>query len=56
MRYFPHALMLLIEAVTDGEFDPQLWTDDPDLNLDARDLRDQELLLDLTGNLDAPCA
>jgi hypothetical protein len=56
MGYFPCLLALLIQDLTDDEFDQRGWAIDPDLDLDARDTRDEELLLDLTGNLDSPCA
>lgn len=52
-EYLPYALMLSIERETDSEFDPWGWNDDPDMDLLARDLRDIELILDLTGNLDS---
>lgn len=43
-----------VEAETDSEFDPQLWIDDPDMDLIARDWRDIELTLDWFGCIDAP--
>jgi len=46
-------MVMLVEKVTDLEFDPLLWRDDPDMDVDARIIRD--LVLDLTGNLDS-CA
>jgi hypothetical protein len=52
--YF-YGLMHRIEDLSDAEFDRRGWAIDPDLDLDARDTRDEELLLDLTGNLDS-CA
>lgn len=54
-HYWPHSLNLLIERETDLEFDPWLWSADPDMDVEARDWRDLELFLDLTGNLDS-CA
>lgn len=53
--YPSHSLTVLIEPLTDAEFDPQLWKEDPDMDMTARELRDVELLLDLLGNLDS-CA
>lgn len=54
LRYFPYSLTLIIENLTDSEFDPALWNQDPDMDMDARALRDQELLLDLIGCIDSP--
>lgn len=53
--YLTHFLSGRIEDLTNGECDVRLWHDDPDMDLTARDWRDVELALDLTGNLDA-CA
>lgn len=50
-RYSPHGLWELVGELTDSEFDPECWNQDPDL--DFRDLRDVELLLDLSGNIDS---
>lgn len=55
IRYMTRSVVGRMEDLTNAEFDPQLWRDDPDMDTDARDLRDTELLLDLTGNLDS-CA
>lgn len=52
-EYLPYFLCQWIERETDSEFDPILWRDDPDLDITARGVRDAELALDLTGNLDA---
>jgi hypothetical protein len=53
--YMPPVLIGELEMLTNSEIDSQLWSDDPDMDLLARDLRDNELILDLTGNLDS-CA
>lgn len=53
--YMPPVLVSELEMLTNSEIDSQLWRDDPDMDLLARDLRDNELILDLTGNLDS-CA
>lgn len=53
MRYCSGYLMNLIEHVTNSEFDQLLWRDDPNLDIAAREARDIELFLDLTGNLDS---
>lgn len=55
IRYMTHSLIGRIEDLTNAEFDPRLWSDDPDMDHGARCLRDAELFLDLTGNLDS-CA
>lgn len=52
-RYLPPGVGRLIQRETDLEFDRQLWRDDPDMDELARSWRDIELVLDLTGNLDA---
>lgn len=54
-RYLPETMVLFVARVTDLEFDPILWRDDPDMDVAARDVRDMELMMDLTGNLDS-CA
>ena len=54
--YMGDVLVAKIEDLTNAEFDPCLWGADPDMDVLARDLRDLELLLDLPGNLDSPCA
>lgn len=46
-------LCSILEGLTNSEFDPLLWRDDPDMDLVARTLRDLELFLDLTGNIDS---
>lgn len=51
--YLTRALVGRIEDLTNAEFDSRGWHDDPDMDLAARDWRDAELVLDLTGNLDA---
>lgn len=51
--YMPDSIMSIIENIADQEFNPALWIDDPDMDIDARAYRDEELVLDLTGNLDA---
>lgn len=51
--YFPHSICTRIERETDSEFDSLLFRDDPDMDIDARACRDEELFLDLTGNLDS---
>ena len=51
--YMPDAIMSLIENISDQEFNDALWIDDPDMDIDARAYRDEELVLDLTGNLDS---
>ena len=51
--YLTYALVWRIESLTNAEFDFLGWRDDPDMDLTARDWRDAELVLDLTGNLDA---
>lgn len=53
--YVTSVMVGRIENLTDAEFDPQLWRDDPDIDSDARTMRDIELVIDLTGNLDS-CA
>lgn len=52
--YVPIDVVRRIQSETDREFDPILWRDDPDMDLEARAMRDQELMLAWTGNLDAP--
>lgn len=54
MRYFPESIRWLVVMVADSEF-PSLppWRHDPNTGVLARAYRDQELFLDLTGNLDA---
>jgi len=37
-----------------SEIDHKLWDDDPDMLVFTKELREVELALDLTGNLDAP--
>ena len=54
-QYFHHSVLVLVERETDLEFDPILWRDDPNMDVEARACRDVELALDLTGNLDS-CA
>lgn len=52
--YVPMELIARLESETNSEFDPAIWRDDPDMDLTARAMRNLELVLDLTGNLDAP--
>jgi len=54
MRYFPESISWLVEMVANSEF-PSLppWRHDSYIGACAREFRDQELFLDLTGNLDA---
>lgn len=53
MRYFPTSISYVVEILTNSELDPLLWRDDAYMDVCARAFRDQELFLDLTGNLDA---
>lgn len=53
LNYFPYSMTLLVESVTDSEFDPELWYRDPDMDMDARILRDQDLMLDMIGCIDS---
>lgn len=56
LPYFPARFIAAhIEVLTDAELDPLLWRDDPSMHMEASLVRDAELLLDLTGNLDS-CA
>lgn len=50
-----YAVTSKIETLTTEEVDRKLFLEDPDLYLDACDLRDLELYLDLIGSLDS-CA
>lgn len=54
LSYFPYSMILIVESVTDSEFDPELWYRDPDMDMDARILRDQDLMLDMIGCIDSP--
>ena len=51
--YFFPTLSALIERVTDSEFNSDGWNRDPDMDVYARDWRDIELCLDMSGNLDS---
>ena len=55
--YLPFPLISKIEGLTDQEclLPSTLWQREPDWDLVIRILRDEELTLDLTGNLDS-CA
>lgn len=52
-QYIPRSLVLMIEAETDAEFNPELRQIDMDMDDDAKALRDWEICLDMTGNLDS---
>lgn len=54
LSYFPYSMTLIVESVTDWEFDPELWYRDPDMDMNARILRDQDLMLDMIGCIDSP--
>lgn len=51
--YIPFDLTAIITPLTDEDFDDDLWGDDPDIDLMARECRDFELICDLTGNIDS---
>lgn len=53
--YIPYPVIEIIGRETDLEFSPRLLHDDPYMNVAARWMRDVELVLDLTGNLDSLC-
>jgi hypothetical protein len=54
MRYFSESIRWLVEMVANSEFPSlPLWRHDPNTGVRARACRDQELFLDLAGNLDA---
>lgn len=54
LNYFPYSMTLIVENVTDSELDPELWYRDPDMDMNARVMRDQELMLDMIGCIDSP--
>jgi hypothetical protein len=53
LSYLSLDLVELISCLSDTEFGSDLWHVDMDLDMDSHNLRDMELILDLTGNLDS---
>ncbi len=54
-RYISIEVIWTIKVLVNAELDPLLWRAFPDMDVTARAYRAEELLLDLTGNLDS-CA
>ena len=54
LEYCESVYLLLAELSADITFDVHPNMEDADWNMDCQDVCDEQLYLDLTGNLDAP--